>query len=142
MLTEKDMEEVQEKIDFATSAGLIYLKLKNRQFNFRHTLDEFRYILLNPEIATDLSEARWPDDPSKPEASKLKAMTGRACDQYASFIVTHQLSKLTADLLTYQENLDEFIHLLDGAVFHASMMEENKIEALQAKRFTEAEAND
>jgi|TARA_R110001599_G_C11714095_1_gene604684 hypothetical protein len=142
VLTEKDMEEVQEKIDFATGAGLIYLKLKNRQSDFRHTLDEFRYILLNPEIATDLSEARWPDDPSKPEISELKVMTSRACDQYATFIVLHQLGKLTADLLTYQENLDEFIHLLDGAVFHASIAEEHKIEALRAKRFKEAEAND
>ena len=134
------MEEVQEKIDFATSAGLLYLGLKNRQSSFRHTIDEFRYILLNPEIATDLSEARWPDEPSKP--SEIKVMKGRDCDQYASFIVTHQLSILAAKLLTYQEQLDEFIHILDQSVFHASVAEEHKIEVLRAKRFKEDEAND
>ena len=139
MLTEKDLEEVQEKMDFATSAGVVYMSLRNRQWNTRNTLDTFRTILLNPEMATAISKERWPGSPSKPTQMKW---TGRACEEYAAFIVQYQLAELEDDLLEYQEKLDEFIHILNTPVFHAALAEEKKLDDLRIKEFEEAEAND
>mgnify|MGYP003669754745 CR=1 FL=1 len=142
MLTEKDLEEVQKKMDFVTNAGVTYLSFKNWQSNVRHTLDEFRYILLNPEIATDISKQRWPEDPSQPSTDRKSSWTGRACEEYAAFIVQHQLVKLAAELMKYQEQLDEFIHIIDPAISHAALAEEKKLDDLRIKEFEEAEAND
>ena len=142
MLTEKDLEEIQEKVSFVTNAGVTYLSFKNWQSNVRHTLDDFRYILLNPEIATDISKKRWPEDPSQPHTDRKTSWTGRACEEYAAFIVQHQLAKLAAELMKYQEQLDEFIHIIDPAIFHAALAEEKKLDDLRIKEFEEAEAND
>ena len=142
MLTEKDLEEVQEKMDFATNAGVVYMSLRNMQSNVRNKLRHFKSILLNPEIATDISEQLWPEDPSQPDINRETHWTGRACEEYAAFIVQYQLAELEDDLLEYQEKLDEFIHILNTPVFHAALAEEKKLDDLRIKKFEEAEAND
>lgn len=142
MLTEKDLEEVQEKMDFARDAGLLYLNLKNRQLHIQHTLDDFRYILINPEIATDISKQRWPEDPCKPSIDRKTSWTGRACEEYSAFIVQHQLAKLAADISVYQQHLDDLIHVINPTVFHAAEAEEKKLDDLRIKELQEAETND
>ena len=135
MLTEKDLEEVQEKMDFVTNAGVIYMSLRNRQSNARNKLDALKTILLNPEMATDISKQRWPDDPSK---SYKPFYSGKACEDDAVFIVQHQLMQLQDDLVFYQDTLDEFIHILNTPVFHATLAEEKKLDDLRIKEIEEA----
>jgi len=142
VLTEKDLEEVQEKMDFAIDAGVLYLSLKNRQWNIQHTLHDFRYILLNPEIATDISKQRWPEDPSQPSIDRKTSWTGRACEEYSAFIVQYQLGKIAAELDVYRKHLDDLIHVINPAVFHAAEAEEKRLDDLRIKEFEEAEAND
>lgn len=142
MLTEKDLEEVQEKVDFVTNAGVAYLSLKNWQWNARNRLDDFKTILLNPEKATEISKQLWPDDPSKPSIDRKTSWTGRACEEYAAFIVQHQVIKLKDDLMRYEALLDEFVHALNPAVLYAAEAEEKKLDDLRIKEFEEAETND